>query len=113
MDPLIYKIIHLAGVMALFTAMGSMISTTCDHAKKFSGILHGISLILILVSGFGMIAKYSYGFPGWIIAKAVIWLALGGFLVVAKRKLISPAASIGVILVAGALAAYLGVMKPF
>jgi len=113
MDPLIYKVLHLAGVVGLFTALGSLIATDENGSRKLGSILHGTSLILILVSGFGMVAKFGYGFPGWVIAKLVIWLALGAMLAVAKRKALPQGATFGVVLVLGSLAAWLGIYKPF
>jgi hypothetical protein len=113
MDPLIYKVLHLAGVVGLFTALGSLIATDENGSSKLGSILHGISLILILVSGFGMVAKFGYGFPGWVIAKLVIWFGLGAMLAVAKRKALPQGATFAVVLILGILAAWLGIYKPF
>ncbi len=111
---LIYKFIHLVGVMALFSALGTAIAASCDNAKKFAGILHGISLILILISGFGMMARLGYGYvQGWVITKIVLWLFLGASLALVKRKVMKPSALLGIVLLVGALSAYMGVMKPF
>ncbi len=110
MDPLIYKVLHLTGVIALFTSLGTVISGSCEDCRKKATIMHGVSLVLILISGFGMIAKlYQNKFAGWMIAKVVIWLLLGAVIVLSKRQLLpKPVLTIGVI-VLGAIAAYLGV----
>lgn len=114
MNPLIYKIIHLAGIMGLFAALGSAIAGTCSSCKKSAGILHGVALLLILISGFGMIAKLGYGYAeGWVIAKIVIWLILGGVMVLAKKHTLKPPALMGIVLLCGILSAWLGIMKPF
>ena len=114
MNPLIYKIIHLAGVMGLFSALGAIIAGTCFSCKKSARILHGISLLLILISGFGMIAKLGYGYTqGWIICKIVIWLILGAMLALSKKANIPPPILMAILLLSGLISAWLGVMKPF
>ena len=113
MNPLIYKIIHLAGVMGLFSALGTALAASCNASKKFAGIMHGISLLLIFVSGFGLIHKLGYGFAGWVIAKIVLFVFLGASLALVKRKVLSPSILYIIILIVGITTAYLGVMKPF
>ena len=115
MDPLTYKFIHLIGVLSLFLGLGGMI-TYSKGSTPIKGLIagfHGIGLVLILISGFGMAAKLKYGFPTWMIIKLVIWLTLGAMIVLAKRGILKGAALWGVMLLLGAIAAYLGIMKPF
>ena len=112
MDPGIYKIIHFVGLIILFTGIGSLI--TSDPRKpaglRRPAMLHGIGLLLILVSGFGLQAKLhaAAGFPGWIIAKLAILIVLGGFIVVIKRKLLPVPVIYLLVIILGSLAAYLG-----
>ena len=48
------------------------------RARKLAGMTHGIALLLILFTGFGMIAKLGLGFPLWVWVKlVVIWLVIG------------------------------------
>lgn len=110
MNPLYYNIIHLVGIMALFAALGAVAAGSSDRCGKLAGILHGLAILLILVSGFGMLAKYQLGFPWWITVKLVIWLAMGAMLAVAKRKVLPCGAVFGIILALGAVAAVLGVL---
>ncbi|MDA0765233.1 MAG: hypothetical protein O3A87_02250 [Verrucomicrobia bacterium] len=111
MDPFLYKVIHLVGVMSLFAALGAVAASEANGGKKLGTILHGVALLLILVSGFGLIAKLQYGFAWWVIAKIVIFLAMGGMLAVAKRRLLPCGSVIGIIIGLGTLAAVLGVYK--
>ncbi len=112
MDPLTYRILHLAGVMVLFLGIG--IALLPESANRKQGALfHGIGLAVILVAGFGLLAKMKLGFPSWVIAKLVIWLLIGALPVLVKRKILPPAAGWGVALALGIGAAYLGVMKSF
>ncbi len=112
MDVLVYKLLHLAGVMALFMGLG--IGLLPESAfRKPGAIFHGIGLVVILVAGFGLLAKMSLGFPGWIIAKLVIWLLFGVLPVLAKKKVLPLVAAWISALVLGLIAAYLGIYKPF
>ena len=94
--------------------MGLGISLLPETAfRKQGGMLHGIGLLVILVAGFGMIAKLHYGFPLWVILKLVIWLVLGALPVLVKKKVLPCAAVWVVALLLGCVAAYLGIYKPF
>ena len=81
--------------------------------RKLIGITHGVALLVVLVAGFGMIAKMKIGFPGWIWGKMGIWLALGASLaVIPKIPKLAKVFWLGLIFIA-ALAAYLAIQKPF
>lgn len=105
----IYQLIHLAGVITIFLALGSLIAA--EKPGKGAGIMHGIAAFLILLGGFGMQAKGQLGFPVWLMVKIVIWLIVSGSIVLAKRKLLPPAALYGMLIVLGIVAAYLGIHK--
>jgi hypothetical protein len=83
---LVYKFFHLTGIMMVFLALGgAMVHAINGGAKatnqwrKGVGITHGIGIVLILVSGFGMLARLGihWPWPAWIIIKMVIWLVIG------------------------------------
>lgn len=115
MSYLVYKLIHIAGILGLFTAMGSIIATDRKRPVMMTKfvIMHGISLVFILVSGFGMSAKGGLGFPGWMIAKLAIWAVMGAMLVVLKRGILSPTMAWPLIIGLGTLAGYLAIYRPF
>jgi hypothetical protein len=109
MDPNIYKVIHLAGVIILFGALGASIYTSSNKDNKLAAILHGISLLLILVSGFGLIARiWGSQWQWWMFVKMAIWLLLGGAYTLGKKRLISENTTFGIVLALGILAALLG-----
>lgn len=109
MDPDIYKVIHLAGVIILFGALGAGVYTASSKNNKLAGALHGISLVLILVSGFGLVAKiWENQFTWWIILKLLIWLLLGGAYTLAKKRLLPENTAFAFILGLGVVAAILG-----
>ena len=65
MDPGIYKIIHFVGLIVLFLGIGSLMTSDPKKPASFPlpVMIHGIGLLLILVSGFGLEAKLKLGFP--------------------------------------------------
>lgn len=115
MNPLIYKFIHLAGLMGLFTVIGTLVAARKENWASSTSVLHGISLLLVLLGGFGMVAKmYENNFAqGWLIAKIVIWILFGALLPLAKRKILPNTTLITLALILGVIAAYLGIFKPF
>ncbi len=112
----VYKFLHLFGVMFLFAGIGAVAYAGENRGKAMA--THGIGLLLLLVAGFGMLAKlhpaaptvYSYT-AWWVIVKMVIWLALGALPVLAKKRVLPPCGVIAVALVLGGVAAYLGHFK--
>jgi hypothetical protein len=105
----IYRLLHFSGIFTLLFAFGAMFAG--KSSTKGAAIGHGIGLVLILVSGFGMQAVYQLGFPSWLIIKLVIWLALGGCLVLAKRRIVNGVAAWILIIALALCAAYLGRLK--
>ena len=126
-----YKILHLLGLMLVFLSLGGLTvqalmtpalpagegkeeaAPAKPPAKAVLFALHGVGMLLLLVAGFGILAKLKLGFPAWVHPKLLIWLILGAAPVIAKK---APPARIPLLFVAsllGLAAAYLGVMKPW
>lgn len=105
-----YKVIHLVGILFLFAGIGGFLTYGFDHAPrvKMVGMLHGIGLLLVLISGFGMSAKLGIGFPVWMILKLAIWLVLGALLAFAKRGTLRPRNAVVIGLAVGFVASYIG-----
>jgi hypothetical protein len=110
MDPILLKTLHVAGVIALFTSLGA--SLMGGSGKKGASILHGISLIFILLIGFAMLKKPPMGQSWWMI-KLGLWLFIGLAPALAKRKVLPSCIVLVLCLAAGATAAWLGLAKPF
>lgn len=110
MDPALLKTLHLAGVIGLFTSLGATL--LAGSGKKGASILHGISLLLILVIGFAMLKKPPMGQSWWMI-KLGLWLFIGVAPALAKRKVL-PSSLVLILCIAAAMAAaWLGLRKPF
>ena len=56
MSYLFYKILHLSSLTTLFLSLGMLIMNRSRY-KKWVLSLHGLCLILLFVSGFGLLAK--------------------------------------------------------
>ena len=111
MSPAFYHIAHLVGIMFLFAGFGGLVSAEGNRGKAM--INHGIGLLILLVSGFGLIAKLAVPYTAhWVIGMFVIWLILGGLPVLAKRRVLSPCVVVCIALVLGGVAAWLGYLKP-
>ena len=110
MDPILLKTLHLAGVFALFASLGA--TTLAGSSKKATSILHGVSLVFILLVGFAMLKKPPMD-QYWWMAKLGIWLFIGLAPALSKKKVLPPLVVFTLTLLAAAAAAYLGLRKPF
>ena len=109
-----YTWLHLAGIGLMLLAIGG-IAQGNDSNRKLLSIAHGVGLLVALVAGFGLMARYEilWPWPGWLMVKMVLWLVFGASIVLLKR-LPQMRTRIwwgawGLFLVA----AYLGVHRPF
>lgn len=118
----VYKIMHLVGILMLFLGYGGVILYSINGGTKATNawrkpvaITHGIGLVLALVGGFGLLAKIgiSWPWPGWVIVKMVIWLLLAALVGVATRSAAAGKGLWWLLLLLGALAAYMAGVKPF
>jgi hypothetical protein len=120
---LVYKNLHLLGVLMIFVALGGLIlqqiqATTREPVwRKPVAITHGIGMVLALVGGFGMLARPEIGiiwpWPGWVIGKIIIWLVLGVLVALIGRLPALAKPLWWVTIALGAIAAYLALNKPF
>ncbi len=110
MDLLILQTLHIASALTLFSSLGA---TLLAHSReKSAAILHGISLIAMLLIGFAMLKKPPMDQHWWQV-KLVLWLFIGVAPVLAKRKLLPSCIVFCLCLAAATAAAYLGIAKPF
>jgi hypothetical protein len=84
--------------------------------RRLLAMLHGIGVFLILLGGFGMLARLGFmgqSFPGWVWAKIVIWGLLAAALVVPRRRPSLARPLLYALPLLGGLAVYMVVYKPF
>jgi hypothetical protein len=118
----VYKIVHFVGIFMVFVSLGASAMHSInggrrDHSwRRPTAFTHGIGLFLVLVGGFGLLARLGIsqgGLPGWIYAKLVIWFLLGAMLSVTIRIKSLARVSWPILILLGGTAAYLAGYKPF
>gem|GEM_PF-2092054 len=112
-----YRVLHYGSLFFFLSGLG--ISFFSDSKNVANKIITGISSLLILVAGMGLIAKalqigHGASWPAWIHAKIIIWALLAiGSPILAKRLSKGKAIAFYVMIVLAVCAAYLAVQKPF
>jgi hypothetical protein len=87
--------------------------TGTRQLDRAMALIHGFGMLLVLVGGFGMLARMGiHSFPLWVWIKLIVWLALGGSMVLAKRRANWGLALLTLWMALGGFAAYLGIFKP-
>lgn len=112
-----YQVLHLVGILMVFLAYGGMIvrsATGSDNKgiRLLGAITSGIGLLLILVGGFGLLARTEFGWPTWVLVKIIIWFVLGGMIAVINRKPEVSQFSWWITILLGVAAILLVVLKP-
>lgn len=119
-----YLVIHLLGILLLFVSLGGVAlhalngGTKQDNgARRWVAIMHGLGTVLILLGGFGMLARLELSqgmaLPGWVWAKLVILIVLASVVMLPYRK---PELALPFFLAlpfVGGLAGFLAIFKPF
>lgn len=115
-----YKVLHVFSVLLTFTVLGGLALHSANggnrgsnQSRKLTSALQGLGLLMILIAGFGLLARLGSGFPLWVLLKLAIWMLVGASAVVIRR---SPAISRALLLllpILGGIAAWLAVYKPF
>ena len=110
MDYTTYKITHLVGVAALALGLGGMMAGGSN--RKIFSILQGLALLVMLVSGFGLLARLHLGFPHFAMVKTVLWVVIGVMPMALRRLRVPLAGGIVISLTLVGILAWLGVVKP-
>lgn len=78
-----YRIIHISFIALLLLSLGglwafySVEAQKKDAVKKYLLLFHGISIMFILIAGFGLMARLQIkSFPLWIHIKLALWLLI-------------------------------------
>jgi hypothetical protein len=116
----VYKNIHLLGVFMVLVALGgAMLYGMVSEGKelgwrKVVSITHGLGLLLVIVAGFGMLARLgiSWPWPGWVWGKVAIWVLLGALIAPARRSAGAAKGLWWIVILLAAVAAYLAIHKP-
>ena len=119
-----YEILHIIGIAMIFVAIGGVAvhaanggTKSSSGTRRFVTSIHGIGALLILVGGFGMLARMGFlhggSFPGWLWAKIIVWVILSAiFLLPYRRPTLARPLLVLLPLLAG-VAVYMALYKPF
>ena len=113
-----YKVLHVVAVLLLFTSLGTLAaSVQSDNGRfrKIAGIAHGISLAVIFIAGFGLMARLGMfgAIAVWAWLKIGLWFVLGLLVLPLRRKPEWATRLWIAIPILGAIAVWLAVQKPF
>ncbi len=119
-----YKVIHLIGIFLALAALAGVAlavangaTKQANPARRLLSVSHGLGLLVVLVGGFGLLARlgaiHGAAFPGWVWAKLAIWVAIGGLVAVPYRRPDLARLVFISLPVLGGLAAWLAIYKPF
>jgi hypothetical protein len=120
----VYNVAHIVGIIMIMAALGALALHALNGGTRESNTargliagLHGLGAFLVLLGGFGMLARigFEHGspFPGWLVVKIAIWLVLAGSVIVPYRRSTLGKPLLLALPVLGGLAAYMAVYKPF
>lgn len=119
----VYKVVHLLGMFMLFSVLGGIALHAMNGGTKHDNVgrrlvaaLHGTALFIILLGGFGMLARLGIvqgGLPGWVWAKLAIWLLIPFVGMIPYRRPESAKWVLLMLPVFGGLAAWIAIYKPF
>ena len=115
-----YKVLHVLGMVMVASGLAGVLVHTANGGTRQSNkmritlaLTHGLGLVIVLVSGFGMLQVAGLTWAGWTYGKIAIWLWLGAALGLAMRKPKMATKVWYAMLAAVAIAAYLALYKPF
>ena len=117
----VYQVLHLIGVFMVLLSSGGLIvlsavgQSSNVRWKKLTAMTNGIGLMLLFITGFGLMArlKIQWPWPGWLLFMILIWIVFACLMVVSKRVPKSAGYLWWGSLVLAGVAAYLGNLKPF
>jgi hypothetical protein len=119
-----YKVIHLIGIFLTLAALAGLALAAANgatkqsnSARKLVSASHGLGLLIILVGGFGLLARLGamHGgmLPGWVWGKLAIWLTMGALLAVPYRRPDLARLVFIALPLLGGVASWLAIYKPF
>jgi len=118
-----YKLIHIFGISLLIFSLGGLWLQAIDNrvpvsgrGRKLLGMAHGAALLIILVAGFGLLARLGIShwvaWPWWVWGKVGIWVLLGMTPLVTRKSVTLTRSLWLTVPILAALAAYLAIYKP-
>ena len=118
-----YNVVHIVGIILLMSSLGGVAmhaliggTRAQDTARRLIFWLHALGAFLILLGGFGMLARIGFmhggSFPVWLWVKILAWTSLAAAPFLAYRRPYMSKLLLLALPVLGGLAAYMGIYKP-
>lgn len=118
-----YNVVHIVGIVLVMAALGGGAvhalnggTRATNRARGLLAGLHGGGLLLVLVGGFGMLARLGFrhgaNFPGWLWVKLGVWVTAGALLALVGRRPALARPALVALPLLGGLAAYMAIYKP-
>jgi len=113
-----YKFLHITAVVFVLLSLGASLYQAKNQnwlGRRQMSILNGISLVILLVAGFGLLARLAVSFPwqGWVFVKLIAWLGLGSMHFLSRRLSDSANLLWWVTALIAILATSMAIYKPF
>ena len=117
-----YKAAHIFGLVLAFIGLtGSFVhvmnggTRDTNNVRGLLAASHGAGLAIAFVAGFGLMARLELftATPGWVMAKIVIWLVVGGLVMIPLRRPSLAKPLWWVLPIRAGLSAYIAAAKPF
>ncbi|MFN0099156.1 MAG: hypothetical protein ACKVS7_10810 [Gemmatimonadaceae bacterium] len=122
----LYEIVHILGIALTMLAFGGIVMHASEggtwkgpRSRTMLKVAHHVGVFLILLGGFGMLARIGIAkggiatFPGWLWAKIALWVVLAGVVSLPyKQPRFALPAFFAVPTLSG-LAVYFALYKPF
>jgi uncharacterized membrane protein SirB2 len=87
MNPLYYSLLHVFSLFVLTAHTFMAFANPAPENRKRTMMITGIATLLVLISGFGLLAKlHQNQFSGWVIVKLICWLAFSMLAGIAFRR---------------------------
>ncbi len=81
-----YQLLHVTAAFLYVAVVFSACATSKAGDRKLINLWMGITSLLVLVAGFGLLSKMGLGFDGWVIGKLVCWFGLSAVAGMAMRQ---------------------------
>lgn len=118
-----YEILHIVGIALMFVAIGGVAVHAANggtkaesRTRKLVSIGHGVGALLVLVGGFGMLARlgmqHGAGFPAWLWVKIAIWAVLSAIVLMPYRMPSLARPFFWLLPMLAGVAVYMAVYKP-
>src|SRR3954464_11778125 len=87
MNPQYYYLLHILALFVLTAHTFMAFANPAPENRKRTMMITGIASLLVLISGFGLLAKlHNNQFAVWVVVKLVCWLGLSALAGVVYRK---------------------------